>query len=109
MANVRLEFGWKYKCYELRACPKHLARLSPDEPNETIDLVKWTEDGDGRSFCYSLAYFVRYSEGYYLRFVGDRPFQNIEKEDVPIVWSALHAAQTILDTFWALQDEDGEC
>ena len=94
-----LEFSFKYKDYELKACPKRLARFSPDEPNETIDLIKWYKSGEN-SFCYSLAYFERYDEGYRLKFVGDRPFEDIEKKDVPIIWSALKQAQEILDEFY---------
>lgn len=95
-----LEFNWKYKNYELRACPKHLARFTPYEPNETIDFVSWKKDGKGKDYCFSLAYFLKGSEGYYLKFVGDRPFQYIDEDDVPYVWKALNAAQKILDAFW---------
>lgn len=96
---MTLEFSFKYKDYELRACPKRLARFSPDEPNETIDLVKWDKSGD-RPYCFSLAYWTRDKEGYELTFVGSRPFDNIDKEDVPILWSVLKQAQEILDQFF---------
>lgn len=96
----QLEFRWKYKNYELRACPKHLARFTPDEPNETIDFVLWEKDGNGKDFCFSLAYFIKGSGSYDLKFVGDRPFQYIAEEDVPYVWKALNAAQTVLDAFF---------
>ena len=96
---MSLEFSFKYKDYELRACPKRLARFSPDEPNETIDLVKWDKSGD-KPYTFSLAYFERYSEGYRLKFVGDRPFEHIDKEDLPILWGVLKQAQEILDYFF---------
>lgn len=96
---MSLEFSFKYKDYELRACPKRLVELYPDEPNETIDLIKWYEH-NGKKLCYSLAYFERYDEGYRLKFVGSRPFDDIEKEDVKVIWSALKHAQEILDEFY---------
>ena len=33
-----LDFNWKYKDYELRACPASLIRLSPDDKNTTINV-----------------------------------------------------------------------
>ena len=96
----QLEFRWKYKNYVLRACPKRLARFFPEEPNETIDFVLWQKDDKGKDYCFSLAYFRKDSEGYYLHFVGNRPFQYIAEEDVPYVWKALNAAQTVLDAFF---------
>lgn len=97
--NANLEFQWKYKDYELHACPKRLARFSEDEKNVTIDLVKWFEH-NGRRCCYSLAYFIRKEEGYDLRFVGGRPFDDIAEEDVLEVWDALKTAQAVLDAFF---------
>ena len=96
---MSLEFSFKYKDYELRACPKCLVRFSPDDQNETIDLLKWYKSGD-KSYCYSLAYFEKYSEGYRLKFVGDRPFTDIDKEDLSIIWSVLKQAKEILDQFY---------
>lgn len=108
MAKTQLEFHWKYKNYELRACPKHLARLTPDEPNETIDLVAFAKDGNGKDYCFSLAYFRKDDEGYYLHFVGSRPFEYIDAEDVPFVWAALNSAQKILDAYFELSDCEGD-
>lgn len=36
-----LNFYWRIGDYALEACPKRLARFSEDEPNETINLVKY--------------------------------------------------------------------
>ena len=95
-----LNFNFRYKDYELKACPSRLVRFDPEEPNETIDLVKWDMTDDDRPFCFSLAYFSRGSDGYSLRFVGDRPFEYIDAEDVPIVWIMLKQAQEILDRYF---------
>lgn len=103
---MSLEFSFKYKNYELRACPKRLVRFSPNEPNETIDLIKWETDSGGRKFCFSLAYFEKTGEGYRLKFVYSRPFDCIEPEDVKILWSALKHAQEILDEFFKEENDD---
>jgi hypothetical protein len=102
MNEQQLEFSWKYKYYELRACPKRLVRFH-DEPNETINLVKWSTHNDSTPYCYSLAYWKKNSEGYELQFVGDRPFKNILPEDVEIVWKALKVAQKVLDGWFDLE------
>lgn len=104
---MKLEFSFKYKDYELRACPRRLRRFSPDEPNETIDFVKWNKSGN-KPFCFSLAYFVRDSEGYDLKFVGDRPFEYIDKEDLPIIWDVLKQAHNILNMFFDMGDLDND-
>jgi hypothetical protein len=101
----QLEFNWKYKDYELRACPRRLARLEDDESNETIDFVKWY-DYHGKRACYSLAYWQETSEGYDLKFVGDRPFRDIEIEDLSTIWTALHLAQKVLDGWFKLKNID---
>ena len=102
--NANLEFSWKYKDYEIHACPKHLVRFCEDEPNVTIDLVKWYDHG-GKRLCYSLAYFIKKEEGYDLRFVGNRPFEDIDAEDVLEVWEALKTAQAVLDAFFRGDEE----
>ena len=81
---MELNFNWKYKDYELRACPKHLVRFSDDEENETIDLIKWQTD----------------KEGFDLILVGTRVFDEIEEDDLEMVWDQLHTAQLVLDRFW---------
>lgn len=62
--NSDLEFSWKYKDYELKACPKLLVRFHENEKNETINLVKWSESREDKRFCWSLASFIRGKEGY---------------------------------------------
>ena len=106
MTEQKLEFSWKHKNYELRACPTQLAWFDENEPNATIDLVKWDVNSYGEKYCYSLAYWRRDSEGYYLHFVGNRPFPYIDTEDITIVWKALKIAQKVLDAWFDLQNID---
>lgn len=42
----------------------------PLELNENLHICLWSEDG---SYKWTIAYFTRTSEGYELKFVGDRP------------------------------------
>ena len=100
---MELNFNWKYKEYELRACPKQLARLSDDSKNETIDLIKWNTHDDGKRYCFSLAYWTRDKEGFDLTLVGERIFDYIEEDDLEIIWEQLHTAQIVLDSFWKLK------
>lgn len=99
MTTKRLDFNWKYKNYELRACPKKLVRFH-DEPNETIDFVKWELDSNGKRYCYFLAYWIKNSQGYELHFVRDELFKDIKPEDIKVVCKALDMAQKTLDR-WA--------
>lgn len=104
MTELTLEFRWRYQSYEIKAVPQRLARLTPDEPNVTIELLKWDVDSQGKEFCFTLAYFVKDDEGYDLKFVGDRPFEYIDQFDLPAVWEALQSAQKTLDAWFYIAD-----
>lgn len=101
-----LEFSFKYKDYEIRACPQHLVWTRPDEKNVTVDLIKWAKDSDGKRYCYSLGYFRKNHDGYHFVFVGDRPFKYIDPEDLGRIWSVLKNAQEILNKFFAEEGSD---
>ena len=103
MDTQKLEFNWSYKDYELRACSQRLVLLKDDEPNETIDLVKWQTDSSGNRSCFSVAYWKKDNEGYYVHFVGSRPFEHIEPEDLEVVWKAMNVAQKVLDGWFDLE------
>lgn len=100
MKTPELKFSWKYKNYELSACPIRLAAMYPGEPNTTIDLVMWNKDANGKAYCFSLAYFVRGKEGYYLKFAGPRPFVYADDKDIPVLWKGLKLAQKALNVFF---------
>ena len=106
MTEHKLEFSWKYEDYELRACPTRLVRFKDDEPNSTIDFVKWQTGADGKRSCFSLAYWRRDDEGYELKFVGGRPFVYIEPEHIEIIWKALRVAQKVLDAWFDMESID---
>ena len=98
-----LNFNWKYKDYELRACPSCLVKLNPNDKNITIDFVKWLFDYENEEKrCISIAYFVKTKEGYDLKFVGNRPFEHVESEDLAVCWAALEMAYNLLNSWQAL-------
>lgn len=100
-----LEFNWKCDNIEMRACPKRLVHMYYGEPNSTIDVVLWHKDANGNPYCFSIAYFVRGKEGYYLKFVGARPLLYVSEEHVPALWGGLQQAQDVLDRWF--DDTDG--
>lgn len=94
-----LEFNYKYKDYEVRACPKHLIRLSDSDENEAIDFVKWETTKNGEPYCFSIAYWRKNEKDgtYSLCFVEDRFVRYVNQEDVLAIWKILTMAQTTLD------------
>lgn len=80
----------KYKDFEFRTVNKFLTlkgQLS------TVELVKWNGDN-----CYTLLYWVKDDDGYYIKFVGDRPIGNIvDKQDIIKIWEYISMIQRFLD------------
>ena len=99
---MELKFNKDIGPYTIRAVPKKLVYMDPADKNETIELIK-NFDTDKGITCITLAYWIKNSEGYELRFVFDRPFM-IEDEYVLEIWSALKLAQLTLDEFWSDDD-----
>ena len=104
--SPKLEFNRKIGNIELRACPHSLARLRDDDPNATIDIVMWQKDAKGKPYCFSIAYWRRDKEGYYLHFVGARPFLYVDDSRVPELWEAMQEAQKVLDAWFYETEED---
>lgn len=102
----RLAFNRSIGNIELRACAAGLHKPCQGKRNETIDVVMWQKDSKGKPYCFSIAYFVRDDEGYYLKFAGARPFLYVDEERVPELWEALHEAQKVLDAWF--DDTEGE-
>lgn len=101
-----LNFYWRMGDYALEACPQRLARFYEDEPNETIDFVKYYQY-QGRECKYSIGYFW-YNEHepcWELKFVGKR-FAEILEGDVVAIFKMLKAAYDILTEWKELRDDD---
>ena len=92
-----LNFYWRMGDYALEACPKRLARFDKDEPNETIDFVKFYKD-HGREFKYSIGYFYysTHEPCWELKFVGGR-FKEILDGDATAIFRMLKVAYDTLE------------
>lgn len=103
---TELNFYWRMGDYALEACPKHLARLKEDEPNVTINLVKYYQY-QGRECKYSIGYFWYndHEPCWELKFVGSR-FKEILETDVTAVFKMLKAAYDTLEEWSNSQEEE---
>ena len=103
---AELNFYWRMGDYALEACPKRLARFSEDEPNETIDLVKYCQY-QGHECKYSIGYFYydTHEPCWELKFVGDR-FKELLDTDVVAVFKMLKAAYDVLEEWSRSREED---
>ncbi len=81
-----LTFEYRVKNYEVRSCDANL--LQTQGEHVTAEVVKWSGDS-----CMTLAKWERDNEGYFLKFVGDRPL----KEDASILWTLFCTGQAYLD------------
>lgn len=101
-----LNFYWRMGDYALEACPRRLARLHEDEPNETIDFVKYYQY-QGRECKYSIGYFWHneHESCWELKFVGER-FAEILEGDVVAIFKMLKAAYDTLTEWMESRDND---
>lgn len=92
-----LNFYWRMGNYALEACPKSLARFSEDEPNETIDLVRYYQY-QGEECKYSIGYFYydTHEPCWELKFVGGR-FKELLEGDIVAIFRMLKAAYDTLE------------
>lgn len=99
-----LNFYWRLGDYALEACPRRLARFSDDEPNETIDFVKYYRY-QGQECKYSIGYFWYNDKEpcWELKFVGNR-FEEILEGDVIAIFKMLKAAYDTLEE-WKKRNE----
>lgn len=102
----RLEFNRVIRNIELRACPRGLETPEKGKANNTIDVVMWHKDAYGKPYCFSIAYFVRDCQGYYLKSVGARLFMYVDDSCVPELWEALSKAQSVLDAWFDETEDD---
>lgn len=91
-----MDFNIQWDELGLRSCGKHLLREGVE--HTTAEIIKWQGDT-----CFVLAYWVKDSEGYDLKFVGSRPFN----EDRDTFWLLAKQGQRMLDIhFEELERED---
>ena len=87
--KANLSFGHRIENYEVRSCDNKLMQSSGD--HVTGEIIKWSGEN-----CYTLAYWVKDSEEFYLKFVGDRPLN----ENKDIFWKLITIGQGFLDQTW---------
>lgn len=100
-----LNFYWRMGNYGIRAVPKRLIRFNDDEPNETIELVKYYQH-DGHECLYTIGYFYynTHEPCWELKFVGGR-FKDVLESDVVALFKMLAAAYDTLEEWSEGRDE----
>ena len=103
---AELNFYWRMGDYALEACPQRLARFEEDEPNETINLVKYYQY-QGHECKYSIGYFYydTHEPCWELNFVGDR-FKELLETDIVAVFKMLKAAYDVLEEWSRSREEN---
>lgn len=102
-----LNFYWRMGDYALEARPKYpFARFSENEPNVTIDFVKYYHC-QGRECKYSIGcfWYNTHEPCWELKFVGER-FKEILQTDVVAVFKMLAAAYDTLEEWSRRSDGD---
>ena len=102
---TELNFYWRMGDYALEACPQNLVKFTADDPNVTIELVKYYQYR-GKECKYTIGYFWYNSHEpcWELKFVGER-FKEILETDVVAVFKMLAAAYDTLEE-WSRERED---
>ena len=99
MDNKNFNFEWEFGNFALRTVHEVSGdNSSPLRKSFPVELVKYTNEEHTR--MYVVAYYTPTDEGYSLKFVGSRPFEDISAEEIGSVWIQLQAAQRMLDTFY---------
>ena len=76
-------------------------KLNKDnEHNRPAEIVCWARNGDGTEYCYTLLWYRKDKEGYYVEFVGRRPFDN----DSSVLWEMMEYGQDVLDAKFKLEE-----
>ena len=68
-------------------------RLEDREP----EIIAWVESNGTTitgEYCYTLLWYLKNKEGYYIQFIGDRP---LVYEDQELLWKMMNYGQKVLD------------
>ena len=105
MANRNFNFNWEFKNFAIRTVHQdHKDKNSPLRKNCPIELIKYFDDK--HSSCYTVAWFELDDEGYELHFIGNRPMEDIEPDEMRSIWSQLQAAQKMLDAYFVACEKE---
>lgn len=109
--NRDFNFHWRFKDFEICTVRDEYTnneyRYDNDSPINKyipVELVKWEDytDKEGKQHhsCFVVALWRRTDDyTYELQFVGDRPFEHIEPDEIADIWVQLKAAQNMLDAY----------
>ena len=64
------------------------------ETNRDPEIVQWNTSETGKEYCFTVLWFKRGSEDWYIEFVGDRP---LTVENQESLWKLMKYGQTVLD------------
>jgi hypothetical protein len=64
------------------------------------EIVRWAQNGDGTEYCYTLLWYQQDEEGYYIEFVGRRPFDDNSDN----LWEIMEYGQEVLDAEFKLEE-----
>lgn len=65
------------------------------------EIVRWVTDNLGKSYCFTVLFYERDSEGYQIRFVGDRPLRYDDRETM---WAMMKYGQSVMDAKWDIEE-----
>ena len=64
------------------------------------EILRWGQNSDGIEYCWSLLWYRQDKEGYYIEFVGRRPFD----DDSDNLWELMEYGQEVLDAEFKLEE-----
>tara|TARA_R110000868_G_scaffold191533_2_gene435709 strand:+ start:527 stop:781 length:255 start_codon:yes stop_codon:yes gene_type:complete len=67
----------------------------------SAEIVQWNTTNKGEQFCFTLLFYEHESEGYEIRFVGDRPLQYDDEETM---FAMMKYGQTVMDAKWKVEE-----
>ena len=93
---VKEEFFWEYQSHYSKRCYKICKCSYLGEEPEHVPLEIVCFEGDFNSSCFQIGSWSRDKEGYEFHSCGSRLFENVDNEDLPVIWNAIHKADEFL-------------
>lgn len=76
--------------------------MGTDDKPRNAEIVRWQTDSTGQEFCFTLLWWFKNREGYYVEFVGDRPFQSEINQQ--LLWELMRFGQNLLNAQFELEE-----
>ena len=67
----------------------------------SAEIVQWNTDSTGKEYCFTVLFYEHSSEGYEIRFVGNRPLQYENEE---IMFAMMKYGQAVMDAKWKVEE-----